>query len=96
MAERQVVEHRQSGAASGVVIGLLVALVVAVVVVFFMFAGGPGRFTGYSNPSQTNVNVPAQQQPGPNIEIPRQVDVNVNQPAPQAPAQPAVVSIPGS
>jgi flagellar basal body-associated protein FliL len=96
VVEHQVVEHRQSGTSSGVMIGLVLALLVAVVVAFFLFAGGPARFTGNSNPGQTNVNVPAQQQPsGPNIEIPRQIDVNINQPAPQVPAQPPV-SIPGS
>lgn len=94
MSEHHVIERTESssGITTGVILGLMVALLVAVVALFFVF-GGPGRFTS-SAPSQTNVNVPAQQQPsqqqpsGPNIQIPRQIDVNINQPVPQAPAQP--------
>jgi len=81
--------------ASGMVLGIVLLLLVAIVALFFVF-GGPARFTGGTTtaPSQTNVNVPAQQpQSGPNINVPRQIDVKVNQqpaqqqPAPQQPAQ---------
>jgi hypothetical protein len=49
---------------------------------FFFVFGGFGRTSGPTG--QTNVNVPGQQaQPqapaGPNIQVPRQIDVNVNQ-----------------
>jgi hypothetical protein len=75
--------------AMGMIVGLLVLVVVAVMA-FFMFGGGPGRFAGGPAPAgQTNVNVPAQQPQAPsapNIQVPRQIDVNVNQPAQQAPA----------
>jgi flagellar basal body-associated protein FliL len=98
MADHTVVERRESGVGMGVVLGILVVLLVAVIALFFAF-GGPTRFMG-SAPSQTNVNVPAQQQApaqqqpqsGPNFQIPRQVDVNINQPpAQQAPVVPPPV-----
>jgi hypothetical protein len=74
----ETVEHG-SGTGTGMVLGILVVLLIAVMALFFVF-GGPSRFTGGSTP-QTNVNVPAQSQPqsGPNINVPRQIDVNVNQ-----------------
>ena len=83
-----------SGMASGMVLGIVVILLVAIVALFFVF-GGPSRFVGSSGtPNQTNVNVPAQQEPAPqnnsapNINVPRQIDVNINQPpAQQQPAQ---------
>jgi hypothetical protein len=92
MAEHHVVETRDSGTGTGMVLGIALVLLVVVVAALFMILGGPGRFASGASgqPSQTNVNVPAQQQPsGPNINVPRQVDVNVNNqnPAPQAPAQ---------
>ena len=84
MADR-IVETREGGAGTGMVLGIVVVLLVAVVIAFFMFAGGPGRFVGGSNsaPNQTNVNVPSQQQPAqqpsaPNVNVPGQIDVNVN------------------
>ena len=96
MAEHHtVVDRSDSGTGVGMVLGVVLVLLVAVIALFFIF-GGPGRFTGAttSPPNQTNVNVPAQQQQpqsGPNINVPRQVDVNVNQnPGGQQPSgQPA-------
>ena len=85
MAEHQIVEHRDSGAGTGAILGIVFAALLVVIALFFFF-GGPGRFAGNAGtPSQTNVNAPAPSQPqsGPNINVPRQVDVNVNQqPAP--------------
>jgi hypothetical protein len=85
------VETRDSGN-YGVIIAAALVLLVVMAVVFFTLLGGASRF-GSTTPSQTNVNVPAQQQPqqpsGPNIQVPRQIDVNVNAPAQQAPAQQA-------
>jgi len=88
MADR-IVETRESGTGTGMVLGIVIVLLVAVVVAFFVFAGGANRFAGgNSTPNQTNVNVPQQQQPqqpsAPNVNVPRQIDVNVNpgQPAP--------------
>jgi hypothetical protein len=73
--------------AAGMILGIVVLLLVGVMALFFVF-GGP---RGGAPTGQTNVNVPGQQQPqqpaGPNIQVPRQIDVNVNQP--QAPAQQA-------
>lgn len=91
MADHTIVERREGG--SGMAMGLMFGLVLVVVaiVAFFLFTGGPGRSVGAPAPAgQTNVNMPAVQQPaqgGPNIQVPRQIDVNVN--APQAPAAPA-------
>jgi flagellar basal body-associated protein FliL len=82
--------ERDSGTGAGMVIGIVVLLLVAVMALFFVFGGNRG--TAVAPQGQTNVNVPAQQQPnsGPNIQVPRQIDVNVNQPpAQQAPAQQA-------
>jgi flagellar basal body-associated protein FliL len=101
MAEHQVVERSESGVGMGVMLGIVVVLLVAVIALFFAF-GGPTRFMG-SAPSQTNVNVPAQQAPAaqqqpqsaPNVQVPRQIDVNVNQPpAQQPPAQPPAQQAP--
>lgn len=78
----------RSGTGTGMILGVVVVLLIVVVfALFFFLFGGPGRFAS-GTPSQTNVNVPSQQQPasGPNINVPRQIDVNVNQPAQQAPA----------
>jgi hypothetical protein len=92
--EQQMADHivERSESGSGMVTGLMIGLLLVVVVgvmAFFVF----GRGTGPAAPAptgQTNVNVPAQQQPqapsAPNIQVPRQIDVNVNQPAQQAPA----------
>src|SRR5689334_9999708 len=97
MAEHIVVEHRDAGTNNGVMLGIFAVVVIAIVALFFVF-GGPARFAGgqAQTPSNTtNVNVPAQgQQPaaGPNITIPKQIDVNINQPAQQAPAPPAPAS----
>ena len=92
MADHVIVEREGSG--NAVMIGIIGVVVIGIVVLFFIF-GGPGRFAPAQTaaPNNTNVNVPAQgQQPpaaAPNINIPRQIDVNVNQPAQQAPAAPA-------
>lgn len=94
-----VVDRTDSGAgtATSLVVGILVVLFLGILALFLFF-GGPGRFVGgTTTPSQpnTNLNVPQQQQPpqqpqsGPNINVPRQIDVNINQPPAQAPAQPA-------
>jgi predicted metalloprotease len=83
-----IVERSDSGVATGMVLGIVVVALAVIVALFFVF-GGPGRFLGGSAaPSQTNVNVPAQSQPqnAPNITIPREIDININQQA--APAQP--------
>ncbi len=94
VVERVERDNSGSGMAGGLIIGLVLLLFVAVLA-FFVFGGGLGRFAGAPAPAgQTNVNVPAQNQPnsGPNIQIPRQIDVNVNAPQPpaqQAPAQQA-------
>jgi hypothetical protein len=97
MAEHQVIVERSdsgSGMARGLMIGALV--LVAAMVAVLMMNGGPSRFMGPAPAGQTNINVPAQpaaqqpaaQQPaGPAIQIPRQIDVNVNQGAPQVPQQ---------
>lgn len=94
MAEHRIVEHRDTtGSGTGaMLIGLAIVGLLVVVALFFAF-GGPGRFVGGpATPNQTNVNVPPQSQPqtAPNINVPRQIDVNVNQQAPaQQPAQQA-------
>jgi len=92
MAEHHIVEHRDTSSSTGAMLGIAFVLLLVVVALFFAF-GGPSRFaSGPGTPNQTNVNVPAQSQPqsGPNINVPRQIDVNVNQqppPAQQPPAQ---------
>jgi hypothetical protein len=92
MAEHHYVERTDSGSgmAAGMILGIVVLLLVAVMALFFVFGGPRGTASG---PGQTNVNVPAQQQPqqpsGPNVQVPRQIDVNVNQGGGQAPAQQA-------
>ncbi len=96
MADHLIVERERSGTSTGVMAGILVAALLGVVVLFFVF-GGPGRFAGSqaATPNNTNVNVPAQgQQPAaaPNINIPKQIDVNVNPPGQQAPAPQAPAS----
>jgi hypothetical protein len=86
-----IVDRTDRGTSTGIVLGL-VLVGVAVIVALFFVLGVPSRFTsGSGTPSQTNVNVPAQSQPqtAPNITIPRQIDVNINQPPAAAPAQPA-------
>jgi predicted lipid-binding transport protein (Tim44 family) len=106
MAERRTydtyVERRTddgTGLATGMVLGIVLLVLLALVALFFVF-GGPSRFAGGTTtaPNQTNINVPAQQQPSaPNINVPPRVDVNVNpgqqapapqQPSNQQPAQP--------
>lgn len=92
------VEHDSgAGTATGMIVGILLVLLIAILALFFFF-GGPARFAGSSNTApapagQTNVNVPAQnappQQSAPNINVPRQIDVNVNQPPPAAPQVPS-------
>ena len=71
------VERSDAGAGTGMVVGILMVVLVALIALFFIF-GGPGRFTAPAG--QTNVNVPAQTQPnsGPNVEVPRNIDINVN------------------
>ena len=92
MAEHVVVDRGDSGMGTGLILGIIVILLLAVVA-FFVVLGGPSRFSGGG---QTNVNAPtqsapaapqAQPQSGPNINVPGQIDVNVNQRP--APAQPA-------
>jgi plastocyanin len=96
MADHHVGETSERGIGIGVVLGIVLALLVVVIALFFAF-GGPTRFVGGA-PSQTNINVPAQQlqpQSAPNVQAPRQIDVNVNQPpAQQAPAQPPAQQAP--
>jgi hypothetical protein len=75
-----VVERTDSGSSTGMILGIVVVLLIAVMAFFFIL--GPGR--GTPPTGQTNVNVPGQQAqpqaPGaPNIQVPRQIDVNVNQ-----------------
>ena len=94
MAEHHYVERteRSSGTGAGMVIGIVVLLLVAVIVLFFVFGGNRMGGTAVAPGGQTNVNVPSQSNPpsgGPNIQVPRQIDVNVNAPAQQAPAQQA-------
>jgi len=94
MAEHHIVEHRDTSSSTGAMLGIAFVLLLVVVALFFAF-GGPSRFVSSGTPNQTNVNVPAQNQPqsqpqsGPNINVPRQIDVNVNQQPPpaQQPAQ---------
>jgi hypothetical protein len=79
-----------SGVGTGMVLGIIMVILVALIALFFLF-GGPGRFAGTTSGGQTNVNVPGQTAPstnsGPNINVPRQIDVNVNQqPSGGAPA----------
>jgi hypothetical protein len=79
------------GVANGVLIAILAVLLVAILALFMVF-GGPGRFMAGPTPSTTNVNAPVQSQPqskpqaGPEINVPRQIDINVNQPPAQAPS----------
>jgi len=83
-----IVERRSDrGMGAAIILGIVVVGLAVIVALFFLF-GGPGRFTGSGASGQTNVNVPAQNQPqsGPNITIPRQIDVNINQPPAPAPA----------
>jgi hypothetical protein len=84
-----------AGTATGMIVGILLVLLVAILALFFFF-GGPARFGGAPGPGQTNVNVPQQQAPqqgqpqgGTNIQVPRQIDVNVNQAPPAPPQAPA-------
>jgi hypothetical protein len=87
------VERTESGdgVASGVLVAILALLLVAIVALFMVF-GGPGRFMAGPTPPTTNVNAPAQSQPqsqpqrGSEINVPRQIDINVNQPPAQAPS----------
>jgi len=91
-----VVEHRETDSGAGAVLGIVFVLLLVVVALFFAL-GGPSRFVSApGTPNQTNINVPSQSQPqtqpqNPAINVPRQIDINVNQPAQQAPAnqQPA-------
>jgi hypothetical protein len=89
MPDTVVHERTDSSSSAGMIVGIVAVLLVAVMAFFFIF-GGAGRTT--SGPGQTNVNVPSQQaQPqapagGPNIQVPRQIDVNLNQGGQQAPA----------
>ncbi len=89
MAEHHYVERTESGSgmAAGMILGIVVLLLVAVMALFFIFGRTRGAGPTTAPPGQTNVNVPSQQQPNnaPNIQVPRQIDINVNQP--QAPAQ---------
>lgn len=92
MAEHHVVVDRgdSGGMGAGLILGVM-AVVLLAVVAFFVIFGNVGRPAAGG---QTNVNAPTQSQPapqaapqsGPNINIPPQVDVNVNQRS-QPPAQ---------
>ena len=95
MADHHYVERTDSGSgmAAGMILGIVVLLLVGVMALFFIFGGARGPTTPAPS-GQTNVNVPGQQaqpqQPtGPNIQVPRQIDVNVNQGGQPAPAQQA-------
>jgi hypothetical protein len=99
MHDHVVVDKSDSGAGTGMIVGVLLALILGAVVLFFVF-GGPGRFAGQATtPSNTNVNVPAQQQPQqpqqPAINVPKQIDVNVNQPPAQQPSGQQQAPAPG-
>src|SRR5687767_5193714 len=102
MVEHQVIEHtdRGAGIGTGMIAGIVVVLLAAVVVMFLVF-GGAGRFAGGTTPTApntTNVNVapPAQAQPpalaqpqsGPQINVPREIDINLNQPPAQVQVMP--------
>lgn len=87
-----IVERTDRGVGTGMMLGIIIAGLAVVVALFIMF-GGPSRFMGSGAPNQTNVNVPAENQAPnmPNITIPREIDINVNQqPAPAAAPAPAV------
>jgi hypothetical protein len=89
MAEHHYVERVENRNGNyGVIIAATLVLMIVMAVVFFTILGrAPGANVGA--PGQTNVNVPAQQQQPsqPNVQVPRQIDVNINAPAMQAPAQ---------
>ena len=89
MAQQPYVERSESGSgmAAGMMIGIAV-VILAVVVALFLLMGGVGRFTqapAAGAPNTTNVTVPAPAQAppaaAPQINIPRAIDVNINQPA---------------
>lgn len=78
LGEHYIVEHRDSGSGTGVVLGIGFLLIVVAVALFFVL-GGPTRLISspVAPPNQTNINVP------------RQIDININ-PGQQAPSnQPA-------
>ena len=88
MAEHQYIEHvdRRS------IVGTFLVLLVGVVALFLYF-GGPGRLIGETAPAApntTNFNVApaAQPQVPPQINIPRALDINLNQPPAQVPVTP--------
>jgi flagellar basal body-associated protein FliL len=96
MAEHQIIEHtdRSTGIGTGMIIGILLVLLTGVVVMF-LFLGGAGRFVGSAAPTApntTNVNVAppalAQPQSGPQINIPREIQINLNQPPVQVQVAP--------
>jgi hypothetical protein len=90
MADHHYVERTDSGSgmAAGMILGIVVLLLVGVMALFFVFGGSRAVAPGPAG--QTNINVPAREQPqqpsGPNVQVPRQIDVNVNQGGGQAPA----------
>src|SRR5438309_1528681 len=89
------VERRGSGMNSGLIVLTVLALLAAAVGLFVM-AGGPARFGGAAGPSQTNINVPAPAaQTVPQINLPGQIDVNINT-QPAAPAVAPQVAVPGA
>ena len=100
MADHRYVEHVERRRGShDVIIAAAIVLFVVMAVVFMAMLGGPGRFVGGSSPSQTNVNVAPQQPPANNSgQSPRQIDINISQPAApprQAPVQqPPVQQVP--
>ena len=96
MAEHQYIERvdRRSGLGTGMIVGTFLVLLVGVVALFLYF-GGPGRLIGETAPAapnttNTNVAPAAQAQPQvpPQINIPRALDINLNQPPAQVPVTP--------
>ena len=94
MRDHLVVERSESSVGIGVVLGIVVGVLLFAIIALFAF-GGPPRFVGGA-PSGTNANAPAQQQPqsAPSVQGPGQVNINVDQPAPQAPVAPVAPVVP--
>jgi hypothetical protein len=78
--ERVVVHH--SGPGTGMILGIVVAIL-AIGVLAFVFIGQPGRGAGTPSQNIQNQTQPSAPISAPAIEIPRQIDVNINAPAQQ-------------